>query len=246
MITYCREEANIQDMIIVEYIMATPDLTAEQLRELVLVLSGKVHTALAASSNKHGRAEAQLTDKLKYMSVLEKYAKLKLSMPHILASMFNVYFALGQVRLDHLNDPTIKCVIGAMFCNEELDYSPSLMKCKAGDDTGSSGVVKKTKTATLPAKKVVLTLKATPAPSPLLWRNRGHKSTETVDNTLLMDMWPKDSLRRVLKNNLNHIYKSSLRADSMLHLHSPVWTLNMPCQNLTCKGTPPILITVSL
>lgn len=58
------------------------------------------------------------------MSVLEKYAKLKqLSMPHILASMFNVYFALGQVRLDHLNDPTIKCVIGAMFCNEELDYS---------------------------------------------------------------------------------------------------------------------------
>lgn len=44
--------------------MATPDLTAEQLQELVLALSGKVHAALAALSHERGRAEAQLTDEL--------------------------------------------------------------------------------------------------------------------------------------------------------------------------------------
>ncbi|KAI0718117.1 hypothetical protein C8Q72DRAFT_891310 [Fomitopsis betulina] len=204
-----------------QYIMATPDLTAEQLQELVLALSGKVHAALAASSHERGRAEAQLTDELKkYMPVFEKYARLKqLSMPRILASTLNLYFALGQVRLDHLNDPTIKRVISAMFYNEDLDYSvhaaaaalwwkrphaselattprpapqpmtprtsppmqPSLTQRKAGDDAGSSGAAKKTKTATSPTKKVVLTMKVTPSPLPR--HNRAHKSAETVDDS---------------------------------------------------------------
>ncbi|KAI0710283.1 hypothetical protein C8Q72DRAFT_799361 [Fomitopsis betulina] len=49
-----------------------------------------------------------------------------------------------------------------------------------------------------------------------------------------------------LENDSKRIYKSSLRAELTHRLRSPVWTLNMPRQNFTRKGTPPILFTVSL